>query len=147
MEEITLSFTPEELKELAKQLHLGAHIYMCPDGYKNEVMAEELMLRICKAGYYMAPETDGFACGLSELDIPYQISDEVFYECEDLIKEYDKRAMLEYLPDALACRDYKEKYGEIDENEIVKDRKLFGTMMDMQTDYKPLLSEIINEKK
>ena len=58
MKEITLSFTPDELRELAKQLYLGSYFLTTCD-YDNQAMADDIMTRVCATGFAEAPETGG----------------------------------------------------------------------------------------
>ncbi|MEO6356382.1 MAG: hypothetical protein ABIU77_06570 [Ferruginibacter sp.] len=51
MKEITLSFTPEELRELAKQLYLGSYFTLCVD-YDNDAMAKDIFNRIYMCNWF-----------------------------------------------------------------------------------------------
>lgn len=55
MKEITISFTADELVELAKQLYMAS--YLTNDfPYDNQKMADEIFGRVCATGFLEVPE-------------------------------------------------------------------------------------------
>lgn len=134
MKEITLTFTPDELRELAKQLYLASTFLIDCGGYENQEMVDEIMNRVCEAGFHEAPETGGFRYGgLSETT--FMISHEVDDECEPLIELFQDSAVAEHLPYSLADRDFIEKYGKLEFEKITMNPELMSDLLAIQKVY------------
>lgn len=133
MKEITLLFTPDELRELAKQLYLARYFLITCD-YDNRSMVDDITNRVCATGFAEAPETGGFRHGgLGEPT--FFISSEVDEECTPLIELYEDYAVQEYLPYQLADRDFSEQYGKLEPEEILRNPPLLNTLKAIQNKY------------
>lgn len=113
MKEITLSFSPDELRELAKQLYMAGYFLIYYD-YENQKMVDDIMTRICATGYMEAPETEGFRHD-GPTETAFIISLDTAFECEPLIELYADNCVEEDVPYALADRDFREQYGCVDD--------------------------------
>jgi hypothetical protein len=133
MKEITLLFTQDELRELAKQLYLARSFFISCD-YDNQYMVDDIMNRVCATGFAEAPETGGFSHG-GYGETTFFISDEVADECEPLIELYEDYAVEEYLPYRLADRDFLEQYGTLDPEEILHNPALLSALKAIQNKY------------
>jgi len=133
MKEITLSFTPDELRELAKQLHLAGYFLITCD-YDNQAMVDNIMTRICATGFAEAPETGGFEHG-GPTETIFRVSMEVDEECEPLVRLYEDYAVKQYLPYTLADRDFYEQYGRIEPEKVFNDPALFSALKALQNKY------------
>ena len=122
MKEITISFTPDELRELAKQLYLGGYFLITCD-YENEAMVDEIFNRVCATGMAHASETGGFSHG-GVTETLFTISREVDEECQPVVELYGDDCIERYLPSMLADRDFEEQYKVTDELTIVNDPEL-----------------------
>ncbi len=120
MKEIAITFSPDELKELAKQLNLARYFSVCSGEYDNCAMADEIMNRVCAAGMAHAPETNAFREGGPGEPI-FFISHDMDDECEPYIELYNDYVIEDYLPYALADRDFMELHGTIDADTILGD--------------------------
>lgn len=134
MKEITLSFTPEELRELAKQLYLGSYFITCVD-YDNEAMVRDILNKVCATGFKEAPETGAFCYG-GPTETAFTISLELDDECTPLVEIYDDDCVQEYLPYALADRDFQEQYGHLEAEKILANPPMRRTIEAMQQKYK-----------
>lgn len=133
MKEITLSFTPDELRELAKQLYLGGY-FLIGCEYDNQQMVDDIMNRVCATGLVEAPETGGFRHG-GAIDTMFTIGHAVEDECTPLVEMYDDSCVEEHLPYALADRDFEEKYGHMDAEEVLMNPALLKALKEMQNKY------------
>jgi len=133
MKEITLSFSPDELRELAKQLHLARYFLITCD-YDNESMVDDIMTRVCATGFAEAFETDGFRHG-GLTETIFTVSTEVDEECEPIVGLYEDDVLHERLPYALADRDFVEQYGKLEPEAILKDPALLTALQNLQTKY------------
>ena len=134
MKDITISFTPDELRELAKQLYLASFLII-GFPYDNEEMAREIFNRVCATGYGEAPELEAFRFG-GMMETLFTISHELDDECSPVIEQYDVSAVEEHLPYALAARDFKEKYGVLEDMEVLTNPVLLNELEDIQNKYK-----------
>jgi len=133
MKEITLSFTPEELRELAKQLYLGSYFLIGID-YDNKAMADEIMTRVCATGYRETGEAGGFRRG-GYNETAFVISNEVDNECTPLVELFEDSAVQEYLPYKLADRDFEEQNGTLKAEEVLNNPSLLGAFKAIQNKY------------
>jgi hypothetical protein len=140
MKQVTISFTVKEYKELAKLVYLGSHFLWGADDYKNTEVAEKILLEICTVGYEEVPECGAFqtgGIGTSVYKEPeFVISNELAYECDDLEEAYMKRAFLEFLSCQMSERDFYEKFGEMEIDEVTSNPKLMRFLTDKQTEYR-----------
>ena len=60
---------------------------------------------------------------------------EVDEECDPLVELYEANAMLEYLPYALADRDFIEQYGAKEPEEVIKNPELLSAIEALQSKY------------
>ncbi|MDP4283722.1 MAG: hypothetical protein Q8891_04825 [Bacteroidota bacterium] len=133
MKEITIQFSAEELRELAKQLYL-ARYFLISCHYDNEKMVDDIMNRICATGMAEAPETNGFRHG-GLTEPMFFISMEVDDECQPLVEIYNSQVIKDYLPYRLADRDFQEQYGYLDSYEILNNPKLLAAIKAFQKKY------------
>lgn len=134
MKEITLSFTADELRELAKQLYLAGNFSIAHD-YDNQSMVDDIMTRVCATGYAEAPETGGFRHG-GPGETAFMISAEVDDECAPLVELFEYYCMEQYLPYELADRDFHEQYGNLGVYEITQNPALLSDLQAKQNKYK-----------
>lgn len=106
--EISLSFTPEELRELTKQLFLANFMALSCD-YGNHAIADGIMLKVCASGYLEASETGGFTHN-GIVDPAFTFSMELDDEWYPLLELFKIDCMEEYLPLALAERDLNSSF-------------------------------------
>jgi len=139
MKEITLSFTPEEYRELAKLVTLGSWFIMGADDYPAELM-EEVTLKIYTNGYVQLPGSDAFAMGGGGIgdfrEAEFVVSDKLYEECEVLEDAYKKREFLEFLSCQMADRDFYEQYGKMEAEEAVKNPEFIKFMLEKQIEYR-----------
>ena len=133
MKEITVTFTPDELRELAKQLYL-ASFFLINHDYENQKVIDEIMNRVCAIGFHDAPETGGFRYGGSGETIFY-VSHEVSNESQPLVELFEDSAVAEQLPYQLADRDFSEQYGEIEAEEVFSNPELLDALHNIQKIY------------
>jgi len=88
MNRIVLSFTKEEIRELAKQLYLGSYITVATPDYENEDLSMQIMNKVCKAGYYETPEAGIFGRPITDSEPPYYINNELEEECKPLLEKF-----------------------------------------------------------
>lgn len=135
MKQISITFTADEFVELAKQLYLGSFVTI-GFPYDNEEMAFEILNKVCETGYHELPELEAFMrCGPlnhTEFGISCQIDD----ECEPIIEQYQASAMEEHLPYALADRDFEEKYGKLEAEDVFNNHELLQELETIQKKYK-----------
>lgn len=138
MKQVTVSFTPEEYVELAKLLQAGLYFIWDADDYPNEELAEELMTKICTNGYVQLPESGAFevGAGIDLREPEFEVSEELNSECRELDEAYTKRRMLEFLSCELADRDFFERYGEMETEEIVENRDFVEFILGRQNIYR-----------
>lgn len=134
MKDITISFTPDELRELAKQLYLASFLII-GFPYDNEEMVREIFNRVCATGFAEAPELGAFRYG-GMTETVFHISHELDDECEPVIEQYDISAVEEHLPYALADRDFNEKFGDLEDMEVLTNPILLKELEDIQEKYK-----------
>jgi hypothetical protein len=133
MKEITLSFTPEELRELAKQLYLGSYFTSCVD-YDNDAVAKDIFNRVCATGFKEAPETGAFRYG-GPTETAFNISVEVDDECTPLVEIFGDDYVQKYLPYALAGRDFQEQYGHLEAEKVFTNASLNRAIEAIQKKY------------
>jgi hypothetical protein len=133
MKEITLSFTPDELRELAKQLYLAGYFLITCD-YDNQAMVDDIVTRVCGTGFVEAPETGAFTHG-GPTETLFTISREVYEECGPLIELFEADALKEHLPYGLAYRDFVEQYGFLEDKAVLGDPALFDALKALQAKY------------
>jgi hypothetical protein len=133
MKEITVTFTPDELRELAKQLYLASFFLINYD-YENQKVVDEIMNRVCAIGFHDAPETGGFRYGGPDEPIFY-VSHEVSNESQPLVELFEDLAVAEQLPYQLADRDFSEQYGEIEAEEVFSNPELLDALHNIQKIY------------
>lgn len=134
MKEITITFSTEELRELAKQLYLASFM-MVGFPYDNKKMASELLNRVCATGFLEAPELGAFMHGGFAGTI-FQISPELDQECDPVVEQFEANAVEEILPNRLAERDFVEKHGKMEAEEILMNRELLQELEEIQKKYK-----------
>ena len=111
MKRITLTFTSDQLRELAKQLYLGSFITLARD-YKKENFAMVIMNKVCRAGFLEAPETGAFARPVNNDEPPFYISRELDDECSPLVEAYKKIYFDHYLFLEFLNREVLERFGK-----------------------------------
>ena len=134
MKEITISFTADELKELARQLYLASYLTI-GFPYDNEEMSREIYNRVCAVGFLEAPELEAFRHGVFT-ETAFEISLELSAECDPVVEQYEMSAVANYLPYALADRDFEEKYGVLEPMEVVTNPPLLKELKAIQEKYK-----------
>jgi hypothetical protein len=122
MKEITISFTAEELRELAKQLCLASYMTI-GFPYDNKEMALDIFNRVCTTGFLEAPELGAFGYG-GFAGTASQISHELDQECDPVVEQFEANAVEEILPNRLAQRDFVEKHGQLGAEEILMNSEL-----------------------
>lgn len=135
MEQITLDFSPEELIELARQMYLASYFMITYDDYENEELAKEIYTKICATGFKQLPESGAFEHG-GFTETLFRISIKESEKCEPLIESFEDDAVMEYLPYALADRDFVEKYGKLEVMEILNNNELRKELEGIQNYYK-----------
>ncbi len=134
MKEITLTFDPDELCELAKQLYLASNLLMnC--GYDNQKMADDLRDRVCAVGFLELPEMGAFRPG-GHFDPPFTLTHDVDKELITVLDIYNDEMVAEHVPYALADRDFEEKYGHMEPEDILRNPKLLNELEAIQKVYK-----------
>jgi hypothetical protein len=133
MKEITLSFTPDELRELAKQLYLAGYFLLSID-YDNQAMVDDINTRVCATGFAEAPETGAFRHG-GPMETIFMISPDVYEECDPLVDQYNDDAMQHHLPYALADRDFFEQYGTLEPEIVLRDPVMLAALEGLQAKY------------
>lgn len=134
MKEITISFTPDELVELAKQLYMAS--YLTNDfPYDNQKMADEIFGRVCATGFLEVPERGAFRHG-GFCETPFTISLDLDNECDPVIEQYEDSAFQDHLPYALADRDFVEKYGKLEPMVVLHNAELLKELQAIQEIYK-----------
>jgi hypothetical protein len=135
MKEITLTFTADELVELAKQLSLGFGVTI-GFPYDNEKMALDIFNRVCETGYDELPELDAFMrCGPLN-DTEFALSPELDDQCEVVVEQFEVSAVEKHLPYALADRDFREKHGKLEVMEVLNNPELLEELQAIQEKYK-----------
>ena len=133
MKEITLSFTPAELRELAKQLYMASY-FLTSNDYENQKMVDDIMTRVCATGFMEAQETGGFRHG-GPTETAFTISHDMDRECQPLIELYSGYCIEEDVPYELADRDFKEQYGYHEPQEILTTPYLLNSLKELQNKY------------
>ena len=134
MKEITISFSADELRELAKQLYLASFL-TTGFPYDNQEMTNEIFNRVCAVGFLEVPELGAFRHG-GFTETSFTISHDLDQECDPVIEQYEVSAVEEHLPYALADRDFKEKYGELEDMEVLNNPELLKELETIQEKYK-----------
>ena len=134
MKEITISFTPDELVELAKQLYMASYLTI-GFPYDNQEMVDEIYGRVCAIGFLEVPERGAFKHG-GFTETPFTISLDLDNECDPIIEQYEASAVEERLPYALADRDFVEKHGKLEPMEVLYNPELLKELQDIQEKYK-----------
>lgn len=132
MDEITITFSAEELIEVGKAIYLATSI-LIQNGHENKVL-EEIDNRLCEAGFHLAPETEAFCHG-SFLENEFKLKFEVIEECEVLLENYKADVLSHSVAHDLADRDFEEKYGKMDPFLILNNPKLLNELKEMQKVY------------
>ena len=134
MKEITISFSPDELIELAKQLYMASYLTI-GFPYDNQEMSEEIFNRVCAVGFLELSEREAFRHG-GPTETAFHISMDLADDCEPIIEQFKDFAIEDYLPYELADRDFKEKHGKLEPLEILNNPKLLGELKAIQEKYK-----------
>lgn len=135
MKEITITFTEEELVEMAKQLSMGCYMTI-GFPYDNEQLVRDILNKICEIGYHQLPELNAFMrCGPLN-DTEFGISFELDEECGPVIEQFEAIAIEEHLPYALAQRDFDEKYGKLEDMQVLNTPALLNELQALQNKYK-----------
>lgn len=135
MKDITITFTADEFVELAKQLYLGSYLIIAFP-YDNEKMASEIYNKVCETGYHELPELEAFR-RLGPLDeTEFGISGQSEDEAEPIIEQYEASAMQQQLPYGLADRDFQEKYGKMEIEDVINNNELLQELVSIQEKYK-----------
>ena len=134
MKEITISFSEDELIELAKQLYLANNLTI-GFPYDNQKMADEIFNRVCALGFLELPERGAFRHG-GFTETAFHISLDTCNECEPIIEQFEVHAIKEYLPYELADRDFEEKYGKLEPLKVLNNPKLLGELKAIREKYK-----------
>jgi hypothetical protein len=135
MKEVTLSFTEEELLELARQLYMAGFFMIYYDDYPFEKLARALELKICSAGFGEFNEKGDYEYGGSGESI-FRLSIDQGTDLEDVVEALENNAIQEYIPDRLAFRDIKEKHGNMTEDELVYNTELYKEYEEICNMYK-----------
>jgi hypothetical protein len=98
-------------------------------------MVSEIFNRVCATGFLEAPELEAFRHG-GLMETAFHISHELDDECDPIIEQYDISAVEEHLPYALADRDFNEKYGDLEDMEVLTNPLLLKELEDIQEKYK-----------
>lgn len=134
MKEITISFSPDELIELAKQLYMASFLTI-GFPYDNKEMVDEIFNRVCAVGFLELPEREAFRHG-GPTETAFHISMELDNECEPIMEQFEASAIEEHLPYELADRDFTEKYGKLGPMEVLNNPKLLAELKVIQEKYK-----------
>lgn len=134
MKEISISFSADELRELAKQLYMASYLTI-GFPYDNEAMSTEIYNRVCAAGFLEAPGLGAFRHG-GMTETAFTISHDLDLECDPVIEQFEASAVEDHLPYALADRDFKERYGELEVMEVATNPSLLKELKDIQKKYK-----------
>jgi hypothetical protein len=134
MKEFTITFSADELKELAKQLYLASY-FTDRFPYDNQKMADEIFTRVCAIGFLEAPELEAFKEG-GFTETEFTVSLDMDDECDPIIEQFEAYAVENYLPNELADRDFEEKYGKLDPFVVVRNPELLKAVKEMQEKYK-----------
>jgi len=135
MKEITITFTADELVELAKQLYLASFVTI-GFPYDNQELAFAIFNKVCATGFLQVPELEAFDhCGPLS-DTEFSISNQIDAECEPIIEQFEAYAIAEYLPYELADRDFDEKYGKLEAEEVFNNHELLRKLETIQNKYK-----------
>ena len=134
MKEITITFTSEELTELARQLYMASYV-ITGFPYHKEKLARKIMNKVCAAGFAEAPETGAFRHG-GFTETKFTISLEAGTEGDAVIEQFKDDAVAHQLPFQLADRDFEEKYGKMDPMDIVQNAPLLAELKTIQEKYK-----------
>ena len=134
MKEITLTFSADELVELARQLYLAGYFLNGVSDYVNTEMVDEIMNRVCATGMAQVPETNAFKMG-EPGEPTFFISPDVGAECDPLVELYDDSVIAEYLPFALADRDFTEQHGMLEAREVFESPELLTSLKALQKKY------------
>lgn len=133
--EITLTFTADEFVEMAKQLYLASFMTI-GFPYDNEELAFHIQNKVCETGYRELPELDAFMrCGPLN-NTEFAVSNQIDDECEPVVEQYGASAMEDHLPLALAERDFREKYGNLEIDDVLNNHKLLDELEEIQEKYK-----------
>jgi hypothetical protein len=133
MDEITITFSAEELIEVAKAIYLATNI-LTQNDYENKELLHEIDGRICKAGFHLAPETGAFYPG-GFTENEFRLNNELAEECDVLVENYDAEVFTNSVAYDLADRDFQEKYGKMDALIVVNNPKLLNEIQAMQKLY------------
>jgi hypothetical protein len=135
MKEVTITFTANEFVELAKQLYLASYLTI-GFPYDNEEMAYEIYNKVCETGYDELPGLKAFMRLGPMSETEFGISKQLDDETEPVIEQYEASAIQEHLPYALADRDFIEKYGKLEPDEVFNDHVLLEELVAIQNKYK-----------
>jgi hypothetical protein len=133
MQQVTIQFSADELRELAKQLSL-ARCFLINCEYDNAEMADTILSRVCAIGMAETPESDAYRHGGFKEPI-FMPSLELDAEAEPLIELYNDYVLEEYLPYSLSDRDFREQYNTLDPEIILSDPDLLAALKAIQKKY------------
>jgi PhnB protein len=134
MNQIMLSFTTDEYRELAKLLNLAKSVLTSCE-YDNQPMVDEIFNRVCETGFMVAPETGAFMeAGLLN-NTPFDVSPEIHSESVPLLELFEMDCVKEHLPYSLAERDFNEMHGVRAEEAITQDDEVLRELESIQKKY------------
>jgi|SRR6185437_7872395 hypothetical protein len=133
MKEIAIHFSPDELRELAKQLYM-ASFFMLACQYDNEPMVNEIMNKVCATGMAEAPETGDFRHGGPDEPLFY-IGYDAAQECDPIIDIYNGYVIKERIPHELADRDFAEQYHTFDPEIVLTNPEMLSALHALQKKY------------
>ena len=134
MKEITISFSTDELIELAKQLYMASYLTI-DFPYDNQEMMDGIFNKVCATGFLEEPESEAFRHG-GLMETAFHISFDLADDADAVVKEFQASAVEEHLPYALADRDFLEKYGKMEALDVLNNTKLRTELMSIQDKYK-----------
>lgn len=134
MKEIAISFSTEELIELAKQLYMASNMTI-GFPYDNQEMADEIFNKVCESGFLEAPESEAFRHG-GFTETAFHLSLDLCSNCDVVVEEFAANAVQEHLPFALADRDFVEKHGKMDPRDVLNNNELRTELLSIQEKYK-----------
>jgi hypothetical protein len=133
MKEVTLTFTAEELLELAKQLTIARCIVN--EDYKTQDLAESLRLKICATGFKEFNENADYDTG-GCWDLPFVVSAKNDDDCYDALESHNQFMITDYIARTLADRDFCGKHKIVEAEEMFIDPALLEELNGRVNEYK-----------
>jgi hypothetical protein len=134
MEEITVEFTLDELKDLGKLLYMANAILMNND-FQDQPVVDDLMLKIYSTGYREAPGCGAFEKAQLPGELTYTVSFDQTEECDLLIEEFTDDCMEEFLSSELAERDFFEIHGKMTPKQMLVETEYHNAYLDIYDRY------------